>query len=179
MDVPFYRRRTLFCLTGIMLTVMHAAAAARQPSNVDTDESVVRAALVVNLARFALWNDAAPDRFAICVTGEPEVAAALNVLTQGKKIDGSPVHILALRTPGDEGQCRVLYIGRDERHVPDLLLRTKHGVLTISDRSEFVHEGGVVRLFLRDERVRFEISQQAAERAGIKIPAQVLALSSR
>ena len=61
----------------------------------------------------------------------------------------------------------------------DILLRTRHGVLTISDRSEFVHEGGLVRLFLRDDRVRFEINQQATERAGIKIPAQVLALSSR
>jgi hypothetical protein len=178
MGVSFYWRRTLSCLAGIMLAV-HGGAAASRASEVDTDEYTVRAALVVNLARFALWTDPVPDRFAICVTGEPALAAALNVLTQGKKIDGRPVQILTLHGPGDEVQCRVLYVGRDERHVPDLLVRTRHGVLTISDRSEFVNEGGVVRLFLRDDRVRFEINQQAAENAGIKIPAQVLALSSR
>ena len=179
MDVSFRKRRTLFCLAGIILTMMNATAAARGPSNADTDEYVVRAALVVNLARFALWNDPVLDRFAICVTGEPALAAALNVLTQGKKIDGAPVQIVPQSAPGEEAQCRVLYVGRDERHMADILLRAGRSVLTISDRSEFVHAGGHVRLFLRDDRLRFEINQRAAERAGIKIPAQVLALSSR
>lgn len=178
MHVGFNRHQAVSCLSAIMLIMTHAAAAAPPPTS-DADEYSVRAAAVVNLARFVVWSEPAAERFAICVTGEPALAAALQTAAQGKQIDGRPVYVLPLTAPGEETDCRVLYIGRDERHTADLLVRTGHGVLTISDRPEFVREGGLIRLFLRDDRLRFEINQQAAQRAGIKIPAQVMALSSR
>ena len=179
MDVSCFWRRTLSCLSGLVLFTVHDGTAAPRPSPTDADEYSVRAAIIVNLARFALWSEPLGDQFAICVSGEPAFAAALSAATQGKKIGDRPVRVQRLTAPVDEVDCRVLYIGRDERHVSDLLVRTSRGVLTISDRSEFVQDGGHVRLFLRDQRLRFEINQQAAERAGIKIPAQVMALSSR
>lgn len=176
MSVGVVRSHAVTCLVLMLSVGVHAAVAAPP---VGADEYSVRAAAVVNLARFVVWSTPTVERFAICVTGDPGLAAAMSSATEGKKIDGLPVRVLSLTGGGDEANCRVIYIGRDERHAADVLARAGRGPLTISDRPEFVREGGLIRLFVRDDRLRFEINQQAAERVGIKIPAQVLALAGR
>lgn len=49
--------------------------------------------------------------------------------------------------------------------------------LTVGDSPEFAHEGGVIRLYLVDDRVRFEINVDAAERAHLTISSKLLVLA--
>ena len=47
----------------------------------------------------------------------------------------------------------------------------------MSDIEDFAAAGGMIQLFIRDEKVRFEINQQAAEATGLKIDARLLKLA--
>jgi len=178
--LPFpHWRRTLLCVLAALLASTTRGLAGPEPSGRGLDEDSLRAALVLNLARFAVWTEPVVDRFPICVAGDNALLTALQSVAGGQQVAGRPISILQVDPAADAPACRVLYIGRDERHAADVLLRAGQGVLTIGDRPEFVRDGGVVRVFVRDSRLRFEINQQAAERASIKIPAQLLALSTR
>ena len=48
----------------------------------------------------------------------------------------------------------------------------------MSDLEDFAVAGGMIQFYLRNEKIRFEINQQAAEDAGLKIDARLLKLSS-
>jgi hypothetical protein len=50
-------------------------------------------------------------------------------------------------------------------------------VLTVSDAEGFASQGGVIGLFLEDNRVRFEVDLTAAQAAGLQISSKLLRLS--
>jgi hypothetical protein len=52
-------------------------------------------------------------------------------------------------------------------------------VLTVGENPEFLRDGGMVRLYVENSRVRFQISQKNAEAAGLKISSQLLMLAAR
>jgi hypothetical protein len=51
-------------------------------------------------------------------------------------------------------------------------------VLTISDRKEFIREGGVIGVFTEDNRLRFNVNVENARRAGLRISSALLELAS-
>ena len=50
-------------------------------------------------------------------------------------------------------------------------------VLTVADTAGFLDHGGIINFVLEGSKVRFEINQEAAERAGIKISSKLLRLA--
>ena len=50
-------------------------------------------------------------------------------------------------------------------------------VLTVADTGGFLDHGGIINFVLEGSKVRFEISQEAAERAGIKISSKLMRLA--
>ena len=52
-------------------------------------------------------------------------------------------------------------------------------MLTVGDTGGFLEQGGIVNFVLEGTKVRFEISQEAAQRAGIRISSRLLRLATR
>lgn len=52
-------------------------------------------------------------------------------------------------------------------------------MLTVSETDHFLEAGGIINFVHEDGRVRFEINEPAAQRAGLKISPQLLALATR
>ncbi len=50
-------------------------------------------------------------------------------------------------------------------------------VLSVSDMDGFAESGSGIQLFLRDNRVEFEINLSSASQGGLKISSKLLALS--
>jgi hypothetical protein len=50
-------------------------------------------------------------------------------------------------------------------------------VLTVGEHEEFLTDGGMIRLFVEDNKVRFSINQKAADAAGILISSRLLRLA--
>ena len=57
--------------------------------------------------------------------------------------------------------------------------RVRGPILTVGETAQFLREGGMVRFYLQNNNVRFQINQKNAEAAGLKVSSQLLALAAR
>ena len=77
--------------------------------------------------------------------------------------------------------CHLLYVCASEKHQTTRILesqRNKH-VLTVSDIEHFNEDGGMIFLHREGKNIRFEINQNEAEKAGLKISSKLLQLAKR
>ena len=93
-------------------------------------------------------------------------------------MDGETVNgrkILVHRTHGEaNGSCAILYVARQEKNVRAILAAVGPGVLTVGEGDSFLDEGGIIAFVLENRRVRFNIDQAAAHKAGLQLSSRLL-----
>ena len=77
------------------------------------------------------------------------------------------------------GPCHILFVSASEHaHLPQILTALKNkSTLTISEIEGFLTLGGMINFLTVDNKIRFEIHQTAAERAGLKLSSKLLSLA--
>ena len=141
----------------------------------------LKSAFLYNFAQFTEWPSdvdiAGP--LTICVLGDAAVAAALRGTVQGRSIDGREVAVSHVEADGLHG-CDVLYLtGLDSKRSQQILDEVKgEPVLTVSDRDQFAQTGGMIGLFVENDRMRFAINVEAAARARLRISSRLLSLAT-
>jgi hypothetical protein len=75
--------------------------------------------------------------------------------------------------------CQMVYIGGSERKNLDAILRSLSAasILTVSDIQEFAQRGGMIGFTIEENRVRFAINVEAAERANVRVSSRLLKLA--
>lgn len=169
-------KRAMTAAGLIILLAASGTARAEVASEYD-----VKAAFLYNFTKFVEWPSSAFDErndFQLCVLGEDPFGGSLDVV-KGEKVSGR--NITLLRTPklAEAEGCQILFISRSERNrMPEVLRELRDApVLTVADTDGFLDRGGIINFVLEGSKVRFEISQEAAERAGIKISSKLLRLA--
>ncbi|MBI1747845.1 MAG: YfiR family protein [Acidobacteria bacterium] len=160
-----------------------ARAAEALGSSPVASEYQVKAAFLYNFAKFIEWPDeaftgaGAPIVFGII--GEDPFGRLLDQAVKGKSIRGREFVVKRLRGSQDAGICHILFISASEKkHVSQILERLKGApVVTVSELDHFAQAGGIINFFVEENKVRFEINIDAAERAKLKISSKLLALS--
>jgi hypothetical protein len=73
----------------------------------------------------------------------------------------------------------LLFVGRAaSSHVPRLApMAASQGVLLVTDYQGALDDGSAINLLVIDHRVRFEVSLDATERAGLKLSSRMLAVA--
>ena len=144
----------------------------------------VKAAFLYNFTKFVEWPSWAfhDDRSTVrlCVLGEDPFGDSLQEFAEGE-VAGRRVTVLRVRSMGTPAGCQILFVSRSERERLPLILREVRDapVLTVGDMRGFLEEGGIVNFVLDGSKVRFEISLEAAARAGIRISSRLLRLATR
>jgi hypothetical protein len=173
------RRLRLSRLLLVVAALLLAPAAA---SAQDVSLPTLKAAFLVNFAKFTEWpEDALPSGrvLTFCVIGDKAVAAALE---QGiKERPGQePMSVAAVAADAPLRACQVLYLGgmnlRDARRTVEALKGM--AILTVSDVDGFAEHGGVAQLRLERGRMRFAINPAAAQRARLSLSAKLLSLAT-
>jgi hypothetical protein len=168
-------------LAALLVSVGGPAAA--QP--LVTGEYEVKAAFLYNFAKFIEWPEGAfrspREPLTFCVFGEDAFGRELESTVDGKTVQGRQVVIRRpSQIPGLEA-CRILFISSSERPRFEQILASvgHHPVLTVGEEEGFARTGGIINFVVQSNRVRFEINQGAAERAGLKISSRLLELGQR
>jgi hypothetical protein len=172
------RRSIATGLVALLLAWQPGARSAHaQP---DTNEYRIKAAFLLRFAQFVEWPAEAMqgrDALQLCVLRPTPFGSDLHELASGERIKGRAVRIVDVDAAGPFGACHVLFIpDRAAGRAALRLVATLH-ILTIGEGDRFLQEGGIIRLRTIDGRVRFEIDATAAERAGLKLSAQLLRLA--
>jgi hypothetical protein len=165
-------------LAALVLALGAGAALAAAP------EYQVKAAFLYNFAKFVEWPPGVLARHAsmnVCVLGEDPFGPLLNRTVEGKQVHDRPIRVARVADLADLSRCHVLFISTSERRELSRLLPAIAGlsILTVGETESFVQEGGMIGFTAGENRVRFEINNEAAERAGLHISSQLLKLATR
>jgi hypothetical protein len=145
------------------------------------NEYQVKAAFLYNFGKFVEWPDTPSSiPFNVCVFGHDPFGHALDQAVAEKKIGDRPIsltrvgHVAALR------ECQIVFVSSEESsHVAEITGAVRgRSVLLVGESEEFAGAGGTIQFFIQDNRVRFVINTDAAERAGLKLSSKLLALAS-
>jgi hypothetical protein len=145
-----------------------------------TDEYRLKAAFLYRFPQFVEWPSQAVENrptVDLCVAEPNPFGTTIDDLVRGESLDGRPLVVRRVDGSNVSG-CHVLYLPSEFRARRMTLQRIETSpVLTVSDAPEFLDEGGIVQLRLLDNRVRFQINAGAADRAGLRLSAQLLRLA--
>ncbi len=155
---------------------------ARSSAQEGSGEFQLKAAFVARFPQFVEWPpDATTDArtFNLCVLAPDPFGGALTELVRGEQLRSRRMEARTIR-PGDNLElCHVLFLPANLPRRQSVLRRISMlPILTISDAPQFLDEGGIVQLRLVSQRVRFDMSTEAAARAGLRISSQLLELAS-
>lgn len=170
------RRFALLC--GLLLV----AVASATPAPGINREQQVKAAYLYNFARFTTWPAAklgAPrDPILFCALENDPVIPAIDEALQGKEIEGHPAVVVRAHDAGEMRRCHIAYLGGIAAADLASALGALSGsaVLTVHE-SDATLRAGIVRLFVDDHRLRFEINMAAAEREHVQLSSGLLSLA--
>ncbi len=142
----------------------------------------VKAAFLFNFLKFVEWpSDAGPSAapLAIGVLGNDGVEESLRSVTRGKSVAGRQLTVKHLTSGDDVTRVHLLFVGSADRtRMADVLRRVDgFAVLTVSDVERFCQSGGVIALAMEENRVRFDVNLDAAERGRLKVSSKLLSLA--
>jgi hypothetical protein len=165
----------------ILLLAAAAAALGQRPLAAGTlEEGQVKAAFLLNFAKFVQWPAASAGPLVIGVTGDDGLGEIVERTVRDRMVSGRPVMMKRMTPADDPDDCHILYIaGARAREAAEILQRVSGPVLTIGETVQFVRDGGMVRFFVENNRMRFHINQKNAEAAGLKVSSQLLNLAAR
>ena len=159
-----------FLAPGLAVAVAGAAAAQAPP------DVAVKATDLYKFAAFVDWPAVAPGQ--VCVAGDDPFGAALDQAIRGQTINGKPASVVRLDRVDKDAPCAVLFVAPSKRQsVGEALERVRGApVLTVTDGSP---EGqrGMIDFVLKDNRIRFRIDADAAERSGLTVSSKLLSLA--
>ena len=141
----------------------------------------VKAAYLLNFTKFVTWPqdafDDAQSPLSICVLGEDPFEGALDQVVEGEVVQGRKLAVQRIQRAPKPKSCQVLFVGRSEKNVAGMLSGLGPGVLTVSDRPDFIREGGIIMFVNQDRHVRFDINQRAAANASLTISSRLMTVA--
>ncbi len=159
---------------------MLAIAASSPAAGADsTDvETTVKALDILNFGRFVEWptHVNSGPALRICVAGHGDLAAVVRDSAEGKSIGGRAVTVTPVAASSAADCCEILLIERSELRHTKAIVQILAGkpVLTVCDDPNGFGAGVMVVFRLVGETIRFEINNEAASQAGLKISSQLL-----
>ncbi len=162
---------------SIIIWFASLSAAADKPS-----EYRVKATFLYHFAQFTEWepgvfeSDNSP--LMLCILGEDPFGDALKDI-ENKNIRGRPLFIRKCKDSKEISGCHILFVSpSEEGNLMNILSDIKdQPCLTVSDLEGFTQLGGIIKFFIMENKVRFEINPDAADRSRIKISSRLLKIA--
>jgi hypothetical protein len=167
----------LFAVCSVVIVTAFTCSAEHAVAQeaVYRDEEV-KAAFIYHFATFVQWPEAPPGAFTVAVLGGDAVADELEAFLPGREIRGRPMQVRRLRSIDETDDADVLFIGPDRNfRLPELIRKVEgRPMLVVTDAPGALKDGAIINFQVVDDRVRFEISLTAAERAGLELSSRLL-----
>lgn len=147
-------------------------------------EYQVKAAFLYNIPKFVEWpagsfnNDS--DPVVIGVFGKSPFGDQLNVIVRDRKINGRDIVVKQVNSAEEIKATHLLFFSiNDDRQFSVIQAAIRDSpVLTVGESASFAAAGGIINFVLLGDKVRFEINMASAERAGLKVSAQLQKLAT-
>jgi hypothetical protein len=165
----------LAMLLGMALVSMAVEAPASR-------EYQIKAAFLVRFAEFVEWPSASfaasDSPIRIGILGNDPFGEVLENTIRGERIRDRPVVVVRSQDLAILQECHLAFISASEEHrLAEITMGLSAApLLTVSDIDGFAEHGGIIRFYLVNKKVRFEINPSVAQQKGLRMSAQLLAL---
>jgi hypothetical protein len=169
-----------------MITMVMFVSSKKSPLQGDTimRENKVKAVFVYNFTQFVEWPENSPTDnatpFVIGIVGKETFSTFLSQVIAGESVNGHPIIIRSFEDVVPEvWQCQILFLEKSLPSIEEITEEaTGKAILTISDHVNFMEMKGILRFFVDDGKVRFEINRQMAEKSRLVINPKLLKLAT-
>lgn len=156
-----------------------------QASEADVSkEYQVKAAFLYSFTKFVEWPpncfSAKDSPIVIGVFGRNPFGDELEKIVQTRKVNGRGFTVKTISSTADLSGIHLLFVPRGEegRLVEKATAFVPSpGTLTIGESDQFAAVGGIINFVTDIDKVHFQINREAADRAGVKISAQLMKLA--
>jgi len=179
---PSQRVSAAACWTAAWL-VAFAAMHTASPQGASL-EYAVKATYLYKFAPFVEWPNESAEfpagAFTLCVVGNPPFGTTLDRAVEGQTVAGRPITIRRFAAISSDPGCTVMYVAGLDAQSAAADLAAVHGlpVLTVTDDARDPAARGIINFVITENRVRFEIDEQAAAASGLTISSKLLALAT-
>ena len=148
------------------------------------NESQTKAMHLFNFAKFIEWpsllNKANVRNIVIGVLGEDPIFYHFETMLKGKTIDGKEIVLKKFASLDNFSLCHIVFVCSSEQKnmVRNIQSLRNTGALLVSDLPRFCESGGHIMFVNDDQKIRFDINQNAADDEGLKISSQLLKIAS-
>ncbi len=149
----------------------------------ETVEYPVKLAFLYNFTKFVEWpsdsfrNPDAP--LVICIVGNDPFNPSIEGELRSRTVGSHPIEVRTLRTSDILSVCHMVFVPVTAEDQATKVVRGLKGssTLTVGETEGFAVLGGIINLTVEENKLHFEVNLLAAERAGLKISAKMLALA--
>ena len=142
------------------------------------DPANIKVAFIYNFTKFVQWPTEtlnSEQTFPICIFGDTSYAQAAQVL-DSKNVFDLPISVKLNPEQSTISGCRVAFISASFGKAEAVLqTAASYPILTIVENSE----GGMVNIFERDNKVRFNADMLKAGAVGLGFSARILQLAEK
>jgi hypothetical protein len=180
---PFLHARWVLVAVTAWLCMQMPVRAELTPSKLEADADMVKAALVLNLAKFVTGS---PERFApgdeffhIGIMGSPHLIEAFDSI-EGKTVGGRLVKVHSLKELSTVPFCQVMYSGpgHEKEFHRKVLASPNPQVLSICEGRIKRGNPCIVFITKKDQRLALSIYRGKAEAAGLRFSSRLLNLAT-
>ncbi|WP_051710710.1 YfiR family protein [Andreprevotia chitinilytica] len=163
-------QRQLFRLTLLIAVAFSIAPTAQAAES----EYAIKAAYLYKFGFFVEWPSASfassSSAINLCVVGDDPFGPVLDEAVNGQKIGSRPITVRRLKTVGRDSGCHIVYASNNPAQLVESL--RGNGALIVAEG-----RGGIINFVIKDNRVRFDIDDEAAAQNGLTISSKLLSLA--
>jgi hypothetical protein len=164
----------------LALALLGAGIVPARAANVSAPE--LKAAFLVNFVRFATWPDddaRARGPILLCMFGDDDVEAFVEQTIKKAPRGDRDMRVRRVNAESPLQECHLLYLSSGAAKQALLLVKSLSRVptLTVSDLPDFAQSAGILNFFVEEQRMRFVINTDAADRAGLRLSSKLLHLA--
>ena len=144
----------------------------------------VKAALLLNFARFIEWPESAftgpRAPIHICVFAPSPFGDVLDRTLHSETVRERPISTRVVHNVSESDGCHLLFIREGaETRAEGVLLEGGPHTVTVGESPRFEKMGGAVTFVIEGGRVRFNVNMRPVEERGVRISARMLHVASR
>jgi hypothetical protein len=127
----------------------------------------------------ALGEPGAP--VVIGVVDADDLAAELNRIVAGRSVGTRPITVKVFREQDAPSGVHLLFVGGNDAARVRTVLRSAHPapMLLVTEAEDGLRQGSVINFRIVDERVRFDVSLEAAEKNSVRLSSRLLTVANQ
>jgi len=170
-------------IVGLLLLGHFSSQTQSQTPEQPSREYQLKAIFLFNFTQFIDWP---PASFAgeeapliIGILGANPFGSYLEETVSGEKINGHPVTVQYFQNEAGAKTCHILFINLPETKKRKQAIEAvkENNILTVCEAADFSKQGGMIRLFTRNNKIKLLINLEASKAANLVLSSKLLRLA--